>query len=91
MCIRDSYLPPYQAAVEAGAATIMSAFNALNGVPSTANPYLLDKILRGEWGFNGFVVSDYTAVMELINHGIALDPAAATVSYTHLDVYKRQL
>jgi beta-glucosidase len=76
--LRQDYLPPYQAAVEAGAATIMSAFNALNGVPSTANPYLLDKILRGEWGFNGFVVSDYTAVMELINHGIALDPAAAT-------------
>ena len=76
--LRQDYLPPYQAAVEAGAATIMSAFNSLNGVPSSANPFLLTSILRGEWGFNGFVVSDYTAVMELMNHGIALDPATAT-------------
>ncbi len=76
--LRQIYLPPYEAAVKAGAATIMSAFNALNGVPATANPLLLATILRGEWGFNGFVVSDYTAVKELINHGIALDPATAT-------------
>jgi beta-glucosidase len=76
--LRQDYLPPYQAAVEAGAATVMSAFNSLNGVPSSANPFLLTSILRGEWGFNGFVVSDYTAVMELMNHGIALDPATAT-------------
>jgi beta-glucosidase len=75
--LRQDYLPPYKAAVEAGAATMMSAFNALNGVPSTANPFILGKVLRGEWGFNGFVVSDYTAVMELMNHGIALDPATA--------------
>jgi beta-glucosidase len=76
--LRQDYLPPYQAAVEAGAATVMSAFNSLNGVPSSANPFLLSTILRGDWGFNGFVVSDYTAVMELMNHGIALDPATAT-------------
>ncbi len=76
--LRQVYLPPYHAAVEAGAATIMSAFNSLDGVPSSANPFLLGKILRGEWGFNGFVVSDYTAVMELMNHGIALDAATAT-------------
>jgi beta-glucosidase len=76
--LRQVYLPPYHAAVEAGAATIMSAFNSLNGVPSSANPFLLAQVLRGEWGFNGFVVSDYTAVMELINHGIALDAATAT-------------
>jgi beta-glucosidase len=75
--LRQVYLPPYKAAVEAGAATIMSAFNALNGVPATANPYLLQQILRREWGFNGFVVSDYTAIMELQNHGIALTPAEA--------------
>jgi beta-glucosidase len=76
--LRQVYLPPYRAAVEAGAATMMSAFNALNGVPATANTYLMTDILRKEWGFNGFVVSDYTAVMELTNHGVALDPATAT-------------
>jgi beta-glucosidase len=76
--LRQVYLPPYKAAVEAGAATLMSSFNALNGVPATADPYLMDEILRKEWGFNGFVVSDYTAVMDLNNHGIALDAATAT-------------
>jgi len=75
--LQQDYLPPYKAAVEAGAATVMSAFNALNGVPSTANPYLLRDVLRREWGFDGFVVSDYTAVMELRNHGIAPDAATA--------------
>jgi beta-glucosidase len=76
--LHQVYLPPYKAAVEAGAATIMSAFNALNGVPSSANPYLLQDVLRNGWSFNGFVVSDYTAVMELTHHGIALNPAVAT-------------
>jgi beta-glucosidase len=76
--LRQVYLPPYHAAVEAGAATVMSAFNSLNGVPSTANPFLLQTILRGEWGFDGAVVSDYTAVMELTNHGIASDAAIAS-------------
>ncbi len=76
--LRQVYLKPYQAAVEVGAATMMSAFNSLNGVPASANPFLLTEILRKEWGFNGFVVSDYTAVMELMNHGIALTPAVAT-------------
>jgi beta-glucosidase len=76
--LRQVYLPPYKAAVEEGAATMMSSFNALNGVPATADPYLMDEILRKEWGFDGFVVSDYTAVMELTHHGIALDAATAT-------------
>ncbi|HEU5350417.1 MAG TPA: glycoside hydrolase family 3 N-terminal domain-containing protein [Terracidiphilus sp.] len=75
--LRQVYLPPYKAAVQAGAVTVMSAFNALNGVPSTANPFLLHQVLRGEWGFNGFVISDYTAIMELLNHDIALTPAQA--------------
>jgi beta-glucosidase len=75
--LQQDYLPPYKAAVEAGAATIMSAFNALNGVPASANHYLLQDVLRDRWGFDGLVVSDYTAVMELRNHGIALDAATA--------------
>jgi beta-glucosidase len=75
--LRQIYLPPYQAAVDAGAATVMSSFNALNGVPGTANSYLLNTVLRKQWGFNGFVVSDYTAIMELLHHGIALDAATA--------------
>lgn len=76
--LRQVYLPPYRAAVEEGAATMMSAFNALNGVPATADPYLMTDVLRKEWGFNGFVVSDYTAIMELTHHGIAPDAATAT-------------
>jgi beta-glucosidase len=77
--LREVYLPPYQAAVEAGAATVMSSFNALNRVPATANPFLMRSILRGEWGFDGPVVSDYTAVMELEHHGIAPDGATAAM------------
>ena len=76
--LHQFYLPPYKAAVDAGAATVMSAFNALNGVPATANSYLLRDVLRKGWGFNGLIVSDYTAVMELRNHGVALDAASAT-------------
>jgi beta-glucosidase len=78
--LRQVYLPPYRAAIDAGAATVMTAFNALNGVPATANPFLLKTILRGEWGFNGPVVSDYTSIMELQHHGIALDGAAAAAA-----------
>ena len=55
----------------------MSAFNDLNGVPSSANPYTLTKVLRGEWKFDGFVVSDYTSVEELMNHGVAANGADA--------------
>lgn len=75
--LRQVYLPPYQAAVDEGAATVMSAFNALNGVPESANPFTLTKILRHEWGFDGLVVSDYGAVGELMKHGIAGDGATA--------------
>jgi beta-glucosidase len=75
--LQQFYLPPYKAAAAAGAATFMSAFNALNGVPSTANAFLLQDVLRDSGRFNGFVVSDYTAVMELRNHGIAPDAATA--------------
>ena len=71
--LREIYLPPFKAAIEAGAETIMSAFNELNGIPASANPYTLKTILRGEWDFKGFVVSDWNAIGELINHGIAED------------------
>jgi beta-glucosidase len=75
--LRQVYLPPFKAARDAGAATFMSAFNALDGVPSSANPLTLDTILRQEWKFRGFVVSDWTSVGELIPHGIANTPADA--------------
>ena len=68
--LREIYFPPFHAAVDAGVGTLMSAFNDLNGVPTSANPFTLTKVLRGEWKFDGFVVSDYTAVKELINHGL---------------------
>ena len=75
--LRQFYLPPFHAAVEAGTASLMSAFNSLNGVPSTANPFTLKQVLRKEWGFRGLVVSDWNAVGELIPHGIAVDGATA--------------
>ena len=75
--LRTIYFPPFKAAVDAGVGTLMSAFNDLNGVPSSANPFTLTHVLRGEWKFDGFVVSDYTAVTELINHGLVADESAA--------------
>lgn len=75
--LRERYLPPYKAAIDAGARFIMPSFNALNGVPSTGNKLLMQQILRKEWGFDGMVVSDYSAVGELMNHGIAEDEADA--------------
>ncbi len=71
--LRDVYLPPFRSAITAGAATIMTALNALNGVPATGNPFLLRKVLRGEWRFDGLVVSDYQAVANMIDHGYAAD------------------
>ncbi|MEA2173281.1 MAG: beta-glucosidase [Blastocatellia bacterium] len=75
--LREIYFPPFKAAVDAGVGTFMSAFNDLNGVPSSANPFTLTKVLRGEWKFDGLVVSDYTSVEELIKHGLAVDGKAA--------------
>ncbi len=66
----QDYLPPYKAAVDAGAGSFMSSFNTINGVPATANKWLLTDLLRKQWGFKGFVVSDYTAVNELTAHGL---------------------
>jgi len=67
----ETYLPPFKAAVEAKVATFMCAFNDINGVPCTANSYLLKDILKDKWQFNGFVVSDWGSVVQLINHGTA--------------------
>jgi beta-glucosidase len=75
--LRQFYLPPFHAAVDEGAASIMSSFNSLNGVPASANPFTLKQILRKEWGFRGIVDSDWTSVAELIAHGIANDGATA--------------
>ncbi len=74
----ETYLPPFKAALDAGAATIMPAFNELNGIPATANTFLLKEILRDEWKFDGLVISDYGAVRETINHGYAADGKEAT-------------
>ena len=71
--LRETYLPAYKACLDAGARLIMPSFNALNGVPSVANKYLMNDILRGEWGFDGVVISDYDAVGELVTHGVARD------------------
>jgi beta-glucosidase len=76
--LRQVHLPPFKAAFDAGALSTMSSFNDIAGVPSTANPYLLTDILRGEWGFKGLVVSDYTSDEELILHGFAADGPDAT-------------
>ncbi len=76
--LRDVHLPPFKAAIDAGALTVMSAFNDINGVPASAHHGLLTGVLRDEWGFRGFVVSDYTADFELIAHGYAEDERDAT-------------
>jgi beta-glucosidase len=75
--MREVYLPPFRAAVEAGVAAIMPSFTDLNGVPMTANGPLLRDVLRGELGFSGVIISDYHAISELLNHGVAGDLAEA--------------
>ena len=75
--LRQFYLPPFRAAEEAGAATFMSAFNSLDGIPASANPFTIKQILKKEWGFKGFVDSDWTSVSEVMAHGIAIDGATA--------------
>lgn len=75
--LRDVYLPPFKAAVDAGVATFMTSFNEVDGVPSSGNRYLLTDVLRDEWGFDGFVVTDYTSINEMVPHGYAKDLAQA--------------
>lgn len=66
----NEYFPPYKAAVDAGAASVMTSFNTVDGIPATGNRWLLTDLLRGQWGFDGFVVTDYTAIAEMIEHGM---------------------
>ena len=73
--LRQVYLPPFHAGLKAGAGTVMSAFNSLNGVPTSANHFTLTTILRQEWGFRGFVISDWSSILELKAHGIGADDA----------------
>ncbi len=69
----NEYLPPYKAAVDAGAGSIMTSFNTIDGVPATGNKWLLTDLLRKQWGFKGFVVTDYTSLSEMVNHGMGDD------------------
>ena len=75
--LREYYLPAYKACIDAGVDMLMPSFNTLNGVPSVANPWLMQKVLMDEWKFDGVVISDYNAVGELIKHGVAEDMKAA--------------
>ncbi|TKC04427.1 beta-glucosidase BglX [Pedobacter frigoris] len=76
----NEYLPPYKAAVDAGAGSIMTSFNDINGIPATANKWLMTDLLRRQWGFKGFVVTDYTAVNELVDHGLGDLQAVSALS-----------
>ena len=71
--LREVYLPPYKAALDAGALSVMASFNEISGIPATGNRWLMRDVLRGEWKFDGFVVSDYTGDEEMIAHGYAKD------------------
>src|SRR5688572_665697 len=66
----NEYMPPYKAAVDAGVGTVMASFNEIDGVPATANKWLLTDVLRKQWGFKGFIVTDYTGINEMVDHGI---------------------
>lgn len=77
--LREIYLEPFHTAVKSGVATLMSAFNDIGGIPASANKFTLKDILRGEWNFNGFVISDFNSVAELIPHGIAADKKEAAL------------
>ena len=86
--LRNVYLPPFEAALDAGAATVMTAFNEINGIPATGNKYLLKDVLRDELKFDGFVVSDWDSVTEMITHGFAKDEkqAAALAANAGMDM-----
>ncbi len=75
----ETYLPPFKAALDAGAATFMNSFNDINGIPATANKYLQRDILKGKWNFQGFVVSDWGSIGEMVNHGYSKDNKEAAL------------
>lgn len=75
--LREHFLPPYKAAVEAGVATVMTSFNLYNGIPATMNKFLVDQILKKEWGFDGVVITDYGSIGEILQHGCAENVAEA--------------
>ncbi|WP_226391191.1 beta-glucosidase BglX [Penaeicola halotolerans] len=79
IALRETYLPPFKAAIDAGAASIMTSFNELNGVPASGNEYLLQDILRKEWGFEGLVISDWQSISEMMFHGYSKDSIEATI------------
>lgn len=76
----NEYFPPYKAAIDAGAGSVMTSFNDINGLPASANKWLMTDVLRKEWGFDGFVVTDYTAINELIDHGLGDLQAVSALS-----------
>jgi len=83
----NDYLPPYKAAADAGAGSFMASFNEIDGVPATANKWLLTDILRKQWGFKGFVVTDYTGINEMVDHGIGdLQTASARALMAGIDM-----
>ncbi|MDC8103677.1 beta-glucosidase BglX [Chryseobacterium sp. PTM-20240506] len=75
--LNETYLPPFKAAAEAGVATFMNSFNDINGIPATANQYILRDLLKGAWNYKGFVVSDWGSIGEMVNHGYTKDKAEA--------------
>lgn len=84
--LRDTYLPPFKAAVDEGVATFMTAFNEYDGVPASGSRFLLTDVLRDEWGFDGFVVTDYTSINEMVPHGYARNLAQAGEQALHAGV-----
>lgn len=84
--LREIYLPPFKAAQDAGVYTYMTSFNELDGIPATANAHLLKDILRDEWAFDGFVVTDYTSINEMVPHGYAADNRQAAMQAVNAGV-----
>ena len=83
----NEYFPPYKAAVDAGVASVMASFNEVDGIPATANKWLMTDVLRKQWGFKGFIVTDYTGINEMIDHGIGdLQTASARALMAGIDM-----